>query len=81
MYDEYNTFRSEGGAYRLIVYQNVPKACDKTNEDRNVIPKASENSFQNPNSAIVRHQNFECFWNYVAIFVRFVAHLRNVEVI
>ena len=32
------------------------KACDKTNVDRNVIPKASKNSFQNPNSAMVRHR-------------------------
>ena len=58
MYNEDNFFW--GGTkklislYKLLTYLPTLKDCEKTNEDRNVIPKAAKSWVKNPESAWVR---------------------------
>ena len=58
MYNEDNFFG--GGTkklislYKLLTYLPTLKDCEKTNEDRNVIPKAAKSWVKNPESAWVR---------------------------
>ena len=40
--------------YKLLTYLHTLKDCKKTNEDRNVIPKAAKSWVKNPESAWVR---------------------------
>ena len=58
MYNEDNFFW--GGTkklislYKLLTYLHTLKDCEKTNEDRNVIPKAAKSWVKNSESALVR---------------------------
>ena len=58
MYNEDNFFW--GGTkklislYKLLTYLHTLKDCEKTNEDRNVIPKAAKSWVKTPESAWVR---------------------------